>query len=101
MTPASATGTLEYVVASGDTLSGIALAALGSAKKWPEILALNSDKLPKPEALKVGMKLKIPAGGKLPVAGASKPLAKKGESTPKTAQKSEPAGATPKKKKVL
>lgn len=104
VTSAPTTGTLEYIVASGDTLSGIALAALGSAQKWPELLELNKDKLPKAEALKVGMKLKLPAGAKMPSAS-SKPVAKsepkKAESKP-TAKKetSEPA---PKKKakKVL
>lgn len=101
---APATGTLEYVVASGDTLSGIALAALGSAKKWPEIQELNKDKLPKPEALKVGMKLKLPAGAKMPSAS-SKPVAKsepkKTESKP-TAKKDATEPAPKKKsKKVL
>lgn len=109
VTPAPAGGTLEYVVASGDTLSGIALAALGSAQKWPELLELNKDKLPKPEALKVGMKLKLPAGAKLPSAS-SKPVAKSApkasqpkasESKPTAKKEAAPEAAPKKKKKVL
>jgi len=99
----AATGLLEYVVASGDTLSGIALAALGSAQKWPELLELNKDKLPKPEALKVGMKLKLPAGARLPSASA-KPVAKNTpKPEPKPSAKKESSEPTPKKKakKVL
>ena len=104
MTNASAGGTLEYIVASGDTLSGIALAALGSAQKWPEILELNKDKLPKPEALKVGMKLKLPAGAKMPSAS-SKPVAKSapktGESKPTAKKESSEPAPKKKAKKVL
>jgi len=101
--------TLEYVVASGDTLSGIALAALGSAQKWPELLELNKDKLPKPEALKVGMKLKLPAGATMPSAS-SKPVAKSApkasppkasESKPTAKKETAPEAAPKKKKKVL
>lgn len=104
VTPAPTTGTtLEYVVASGDTLSGIALAALGSAQKWPELLEINKDKLQKPEQLKVGMKLKLPAGAKLP--SASKPAAKaepkKSESKPVAKKDAAPEAAPKKKKKVL
>jgi len=108
VTPAPAGGTLEYVVASGDTLSGIALAALGSSKKWPELLELNKDKLPKPEALKVGMKLKLPAGAKLPSASAKtaaksapKTQPKASESKPTAKKESVPEAAPKKKKKVL
>lgn len=92
---------LEYEVQSGDTLSDISLAVFGTSTRWNEILDANKDKLAKPESLKVGMKLRIPEGGKLPVAGAKAP-AKKVEPKPKTAQKSEPTtAAAPKKKKVL
>jgi nucleoid-associated protein YgaU len=99
---APAGGTLEYIVASGDTLSGIALASLGSAQKWPEILELNKDKLPKPEALKVGMKLKLPAGAKMPSAS-SKPVAKSEpkKSEPKPSAKASEAAPKKKAKKVL
>jgi nucleoid-associated protein YgaU len=87
----------EYVVQPGDTLSDIALAAFGSASRWKEILAANQDKLEKPEYLRAGMKLTIPAGGKVPTAtvaqGEKKPESKKASS--------EPTSTTTKKKKVL
>jgi nucleoid-associated protein YgaU len=89
---------LEYEVRAGDTLSDISLAVFGTATRWKEILEANKDLLQKPESLQVGMKLKIPEGGKLPAA--AKPEAK-----PKTAQGTEkPASskdATSKKRKVL
>lgn len=92
----------EYEVRPGDTLSDISLAVFGTATRWQELLDANKDKLAKPEALKVGMKLKIPAGGKLPVAAATKSEPKKAasEPKPKTAQASDKTAST-KKKKVL
>lgn len=50
----------EYVVKKGDTLSQIAQRELGSARRWQEIMELNT-KLKKPEDIWVGMKLKLPA----------------------------------------
>jgi len=98
ITPSSApasTKPLEYVVRSGDTLSDISLSVFGTATRWKEILEANRDKLQKPESLQVGMKLRIPAGGKLPAA------AKKPESKPKTTERGDQTAATGKKKKVL
>ncbi|NOT31047.1 MAG: LysM peptidoglycan-binding domain-containing protein [Planctomycetes bacterium] len=90
---------LEYEVKPGDTLSDISLAVFGTATRWKELLEANGDKLRTPESLQVGMKLKIPEGGKLPVAGVAKSVAKKTEKKPATTPaKSE---STPKKKKVL
>lgn len=102
---ASGTKRLEYEVRPGDTLSDISLAVFGTATRWQEILAANTDKLAKPESLQVGMKLKIPEGGKLPVAGAAKSSAPakketKSEPKPKTAKATDKP-ATAKKKKVL
>ncbi len=96
--------TLEYEVKPGDTLSDISLAVFGSASRWKELLEANSDKLRTPESLQVGMKLKIPEGGKLPAGGsakpvASKPVAKKTETKPAAVQEKPQAAA--KKKKVL
>ncbi len=104
--PTGAAKALEYEVKPGDTLSDISLAVFGSATRWKELLEANSDKLRTPESLQVGMKLKIPEGGKLPLAGAPKSPAK---STSAGAKKPEPKPVTsgpkgesnPKKKKVL
>lgn len=48
-------------VQEGDSLSELASEHLGSAGKWPQIMAVNSDVLEKPEQLRAGMKLRIPA----------------------------------------
>jgi nucleoid-associated protein YgaU len=50
-------------VQEGDSLSELASEHLGSAGKWPQIMAVNSDVLEKPEQLRAGMKLRIPAEG--------------------------------------
>ena len=34
---------------------------LGNGNRWRELLELNKDKLSKPEELKIGMELKLPA----------------------------------------
>ncbi|MDG4861841.1 peptidoglycan DD-metalloendopeptidase family protein [Streptomyces sp. T-3] len=47
-----------YTVRSGDTLSGIALAKLGNAGRYPEIAALNG--IANPNLIQVGQKLKLP-----------------------------------------
>jgi nucleoid-associated protein YgaU len=81
----------EYVVQPGDTLSDIALAAFGSASRWRELLAANEDKLAKPEYLRAGMKLTIPAGGKVPSATVARsekqPEAKKASSSTTSTKK--------------
>src|SRR5688572_11962792 len=89
---------LEYQVRSGDTLSDISVAVFGTTARWKDILDLNRDKLAKPESLQVGMKLKIPDGGKLPVTTSA---TKKPEAKPKTPERGEKTAATAKKKKVL
>lgn len=50
-----------YVVKKGDELGTVAKETLGSARRWPEIAALNRDVLPDPDQLQTGMKLRIPA----------------------------------------
>lgn len=97
--PATSQKTLEYEVRSGDTLSDISMAVFGTATRWKEILEANRDKLQKPESLQVGMKLKIPEGGKLPASTgkgeATKPApksnAKTNASTSSTKSASKPA----------
>lgn len=53
-------GWTEYVVVSGDTLSGIAKQVWGSSRNWRKILDANASTLPSEDKLKTGMKLRIP-----------------------------------------
>lgn len=48
-------------VKEGDTLGELAAKHLGSAGKYPLIMAVNTDVLDKPQNLRAGMKLRIPA----------------------------------------
>ena len=56
-----ASGASEYLVQKGDTLSGIASKVWGSSKNWRVILDANSSILPAEDALRPGMKLRIPS----------------------------------------
>ncbi len=49
-----------YTVQKGDVLGTIAKKVYGSTKKWQKIYDANRDLLKDPNALKVGMKLRIP-----------------------------------------
>ncbi|MFH5802940.1 LysM peptidoglycan-binding domain-containing protein [Alienimonas sp. DA493] len=49
-----------YTVAPGDTLTGIAERTLGSHRKYHAIYEANRDVLEHPDALRVGMTLRIP-----------------------------------------
>ena len=51
----------DYTVKEGDTLVGIARKMLNSGKRYVEIIDANKGTLSDPEALTVGMKLRIPA----------------------------------------
>ncbi len=65
----------EYTVRRGDNLSSIALETLGDSERYMEIYQANRDVMKDPDALRLGMKLKIPQrnvqapsdGGKAPV----------------------------------
>jgi LysM repeat protein len=61
--PAAAPTTV-YVVAGGDTLSGIAKKHYGKSALWTIILDANQDVLDDPAKLKAGMKLRIPPAPK-------------------------------------
>lgn len=61
--------TVEYVVKEGDTLSGIALATLGSTRRWPEIQAINANL--DPASLQAGRTILLPKGAVFPVSGGS------------------------------
>ncbi len=59
--PASgASSSKTYTVKSGDTLSGIAQAQLGSAGAYMKIFEANRDQLSDPDKIKPGQVLKIP-----------------------------------------
>ena len=58
--PAPPSPNLEYVVARGDTLSGIAQSLYGRATLWRIILDANRDQLSRPEDVRPGMRLIIP-----------------------------------------
>lgn len=49
-----------YTVQSGDTLSKLAKAHLGDAKRYMEIFNLNKDVLKDPDLIKVGQKIQLP-----------------------------------------
>lgn len=71
--PASgAPTTVEYVVKKGETLSSIALATLGSTRRWEEIAALNGNL--EPSRLRVGQTIRLPKGAVFAV-GAEQPKA--------------------------
>lgn len=53
--------TTEILVQPGDTLSELAADHLGSATKWKQLLEANADRLDSAEALRSGMKLRLPA----------------------------------------
>jgi len=50
-----------YVVQPGDTLYGIAQRFYGDGKLWTVIYDFNRDRIPSPQAMRVGTELRIPA----------------------------------------
>ncbi len=50
-----------HTVEDGDTLPGLAARYLGDAARWPEIFEANRDVLADPEALPVGIRLRLPS----------------------------------------
>jgi nucleoid-associated protein YgaU len=61
-TPGSPTAEREYVVEPGDTLRTIALQQYGDAALWQRVYQANRDVIgPDPNALRPGMRLRIPA----------------------------------------
>jgi nucleoid-associated protein YgaU len=50
-----------YTVKAGDTLSKLAKAHLGDAKRYMEIFNLNKNILKDPDLIKVGQKLQLPS----------------------------------------
>jgi nucleoid-associated protein YgaU len=70
----------DYVVQKGDTLEGIARAKLGDGQKWKSIVELNPGL--KPESLKIGQTIKLPAGASAGSEVAAKPAAPAGTAAP-------------------
>ncbi|MFJ3835246.1 peptidoglycan DD-metalloendopeptidase family protein [Streptomyces sp. NPDC090054] len=56
--PAAAKAPAAYTVKAGDALSGIALANLGNAGRYPEIARLNG--ITDPDRIRAGQRLKLP-----------------------------------------
>lgn len=50
-------------VQAGDTLEKLARIHLGDGSRWPEILQANADTVKRPEQLRIGMVLRLPAAG--------------------------------------
>jgi len=55
-----AEGAKTYVVAAGDTLSGIAARELGATERWREIWDLNRARFPNPHLIEVGDRVALP-----------------------------------------
>ena len=56
-----AAGQPMYRVGEGDTLSTIAQDHMGRSSRWPRIVEMNRESLPNPDAMKLGMILRLPA----------------------------------------
>ena len=77
--PASDSGR-EYVVKSGDTLEAIARSQMGDGQKWKSIVAANPGI--NPTNLKIGQKIRIPAGdAPAPKSASEAPAASSGGSS--------------------
>jgi 5'-nucleotidase len=50
----------SHVVATGDTLIGLAGRYYGDESRWPEILDANLDRIEDPDNLRIGTELRIP-----------------------------------------
>jgi nucleoid-associated protein YgaU len=70
----------EYVVKSGDTLEAIARSQMGDGQKWKSIVAANPGI--NPTNLKIGQKIRIPAGdAPAPKSASEAPAASSGGSS--------------------
>lgn len=56
-----------HVIRDGDTLQDIARRHLGDAERWQEIYELNRQLLPDPDILPIGLELRLPPVGMVPV----------------------------------
>jgi len=60
--PRPAARLASYTVKRGDTLGEISQRVLGTSRRWPEIVTLNSDQIDDADDIRAGMVLKVPAG---------------------------------------
>ncbi len=58
--PSAVSGAQTYTVRAGDTLTSIASQVYGDATVWRIIFEANRDQMNSPEALRVGMAIRIP-----------------------------------------
>ncbi len=68
-----------YTVRPGDSLWSIAKTHLGAGERYPEIVALNPDKLTRPDFLKTGWTLTLPAADVAPTPVGNTYVVKKGD----------------------
>ena len=102
--PASKATAQIHEVIAGETLSGIASKYLGTHRRYQELFEANRDLLKSPNAIRVGMKLKIPppaVDSGVPVPPESRPLSGPVESptvkVPETSTPKAPAVAPERK----
>lgn len=74
-----------YTVRPGDSLWSIAKNHLGAGERYPEIVALNPDKLTRPDFLNAGWTLTLPASAPLHAQPGSTYVVKKGDTLAKIA----------------
>jgi nucleoid-associated protein YgaU len=58
--PPAVEPTVFYTVLKGDSLSKIAKAVMGDAKKWPKIFEANKEVIKNPDLIYPGQQLRIP-----------------------------------------
>ena len=71
--PGGGAASVSHAVRAGDTLSDLAARYLGDPGRWQELYSANRDQLSSPDALDVGMVLKIPGAKGASTPGPVKP----------------------------
>lgn len=61
--PTASSGRSVYQVKPGDTLSTIAKRQLGSARRWPELYAMNRNRISNPRMIRAGQLISLPGAG--------------------------------------
>jgi uncharacterized protein (DUF2235 family) len=63
---AEAVGLEDYTIIQGDTLSKLAKSRLGESKRWHELFELNRDRIDDPDALAIGLEIRLPVASPPP-----------------------------------